>query len=71
MTTYVNTTVIKPTTANLKNDYSEKAILASMTRNYTFVFNISQNQPQLKSQNISEILMIVLRKPYSSKKEEK
>ena len=22
MTTYVNTTVIKPTTANLKNDYS-------------------------------------------------
>ena len=50
MTTYVNATVIKPTTT-------------SMTRNYAFVFNINQKQPQLKSQNIIEILMSVLCKP--------
>ena len=50
MTTYVNATVIKPTTT-------------SMNRNGAFVFNINQKQPQLKSQNIIEILMSVLCKP--------
>ena len=34
-----------------------------MTRNYTFVFNINQKQPQLKSQNVIEVLMSVLFEP--------